>query len=212
MQIDYDGPSRALKQANASIGLIFLLAIIFIYLVLSAQFESFRDPLIVLAVVPVSMTGALVGLWMIKGSLNAYSFIGIITLIGLVAKNGILITEFANQLRDEGAAKIDALIHSSEVRLRPILMTTTATVLGAVPLLLTTGPGANSRADLGAVVVGGMIVGTFVSLFLVPTCYSLMSRKVRKPLVEIPGASAPLIRMPGVSAAEEKGRVPVLTP
>ncbi len=188
-QVDFNGPSRSLKQANAAVGLIFVLAIVFIYLVLSAQFESFRDPVIVLVVVPVSMTGALLGLVVNDGSLNAYSFIGIITLIGLVAKNGILITEFANQLRDDGRELRDAVIHSAMVRLRPILMTTTATVLGAVPLLITVGPGARSRGDLGAVVVGGMLLGTLVSLFLVPACYTLISRKQRKHLVEIPGAA-----------------------
>jgi multidrug efflux pump len=185
-QVDYDGPSRALKQADASVGVVFLLALGFIFLTLAAQFESFRDPFIVLSVVPLAMVGAAIGLLAVNGSLNAYSFIGLVTLIGLVAKGGILITEFANQLRDEGRDLQDAIVEAAATRLRPILMTTVATILGAVPLLLTVGPGARSREDLGAVVVGGMVFGTVVSLFVVPACYVVMSRKVRKPLVTPP--------------------------
>ena len=185
-QIDFDGPSRALKQADASIGLIFLLAIAFIYLVLSAQFESFRDPVIVLSVVPLSIVGAGLGLIAVGGTLNAYSFIGLVTLVGLVAKNGILITEFANQLRDAGRSLEEAVVEAAATRLRPILMTTVATVLGAAPLLLTVGPGARSREDLGAVVVGGMSLGLVVSLLVVPACYLLIARRTRPVLLTPP--------------------------
>jgi multidrug efflux pump len=188
-QVDFDGPSRALKQADASIGLIFLLALAFIYLVLAAQFESFRDPVIVLSVVPLSIVGAGLGLLAVGGSLNAYSFIGLVTLIGLVAKNGILITEFANQLRDQGRTLEEAVIEAAATRLRPILMTTVSTVLGAMPLLLTVGPGARSREDLGAVVVGGMSLGLVVSLLVVPACYIMIARRTRPVLVAPPEAA-----------------------
>ncbi|WP_419897669.1 efflux RND transporter permease subunit [Roseomonas sp. USHLN139] len=185
-QLDFDGPSRALKQADATVLLVMLLALVFIYLVLSAQFESFRDPVIVLSVVPVAIVGAGLGLIAVGGSLNAYSFIGLVTLVGLVAKNGILITEFANQLRDEGRSIEEAVVEAAATRLRPILMTTVATMLGAVPLLLTVGPGARSREDLGAVMVGGMGLGLVVSLLLVPACYLLLSKRERHRLVETP--------------------------
>ncbi|WP_439596794.1 efflux RND transporter permease subunit [Falsiroseomonas sp.] len=185
-QVDFDGPTRALKQADAAVLIVFVLALVFIYLVLSAQFESFRDPFIVLSVVPLAMVGAGLGLLAVGGTLNAYSFIGLVTLIGLVAKNGILITEFANQLRDQGRAMEEAVVEAAATRLRPILMTTVATSLGAVPLLLTVGPGARSREDLGAVVVGGMTLGLLVSLVLVPACYLMLSRKVRPELVSPP--------------------------
>jgi multidrug efflux pump len=189
-QVDFDGPSRALKQADASIGLIFLLALVFIYLVLCAQFESFRDPAIVLSVVPLAIVGAGLGLVAVGGSLNAYSFIGLVTLVGLVAKNGILITEFANQLRDEGRSLHEAAVEAAATRLRPILMTTVATVLGAVPLLLTDGPGARSREDLGAVVVGGMTLGLLVALLVVPAVYVTIARRSRPVLVAPPEAAA----------------------
>ena len=184
---DYDGLSRQAKQANIQIALVFLLALVFIYLFLAAQFESFRDPLIVLAAVPFALVGALAGLAAIGGSINIYSAIGIITLVGLVAKNGILVTEFVNQQRDlAGLALREAVLRGSALRLRPILMTATATALGAMPLVLDSGPGAVARNQIGAVIVGGTVLGTLVSLVIVPVAYSLISRRVRKPLVVPP--------------------------
>ena len=184
---DYDGLSRQAKQANIQIAFVFLLALVFIYLFLAAQFESFRDPLIVLAAVPFAVVGALAGLAAIGGSINIYSAIGIITLVGLVAKNGILVTEFVNQQRDlAGLALREAVLRGSALRLRPILMTATATALGAMPLVLDSGPGAVARNQIGAVIVGGTVLGTLVSLVIVPVAYSLISRRVRKPLVVPP--------------------------
>ncbi|HWL68782.1 MAG TPA: efflux RND transporter permease subunit [Geminicoccus sp.] len=185
MQIDYNGASRQLKQANAADGAVFLLGIVFIFLTLTAQFESFRDPCIVLLVVPLSIAGAIVALALFGGSLNVYSGIGFITLVGLIAKHGILITEFANQLRDRGVELREAVIESAALRLRPILMTTLAMVLGSVPLLFATGAGAVSRMNIGLVLVGGLVVGTLLALFVVPVVYTLITRKIRQPHVEI---------------------------
>ena len=131
-----------MEQSAIGMALVMLLAIVFIYLVLSAQFESFRDPAIILAIVPLAICGAIVGLFLFEGSYNLYSVIGFVALVGLIAKHGILIVEFTNQLRDQGRDLHDALIEASALRLRPIVMTTTATVLGALPLALATGAGA----------------------------------------------------------------------
>lgn len=173
---DYSGQSREFKQSGASILLVFLLALVFIYLVLAAQFESFVDPFIIMLSVPLSITGAVAALYFTGGSLNVYSQIGLVTLIGLITKHGILIVEFANQLRERGMEKADALIEASALRLRPILMTTGAMVLGAVPLALASGAGAESRAQIGWVIVGGMTFGTLLTLFVVPVAYSFLSR------------------------------------
>ncbi|WP_035484845.1 efflux RND transporter permease subunit [Geminicoccus roseus] len=185
MQIDYNGASRQLKQANAADGAVFLLGIVFIFLTLTAQFESFRDPCIVLLVVPLSVAGAIVALALFGGSLNVYSGIGFITLVGLIAKHGILITEFANQLRDRGIELREAVMESAALRLRPILMTTLAMVLGSVPLLFAQGAGAASRMNIGLVLVGGLLIGTLLSLFVVPVVYTLLTRKVRRPHADI---------------------------
>jgi multidrug efflux pump len=175
---------------------VFLLGIVFIFLTLTAQFESFRDPCIVLLVVPLSIAGAIVALALFGGSLNVYSGIGFITLVGLIAKHGILITEFANQLRDRGVELREAVVESAALRLRPILMTTLAMVLGSVPLLFATGAGAASRMNIGLVLVGGLVVGTLLALFVVPVVYSLITRKVRQPHVAISqGAEAQLEKM-----------------
>ena len=176
------GNSSADAAGAQSLGTVFLLALVFIYLVLSAQFESFRDPVIVLMAVPLAICGALVGLRVMGGSLNLYSVIGIVTLIGLIAKHGILITEFANQLRDEGRAMEDALLDAATQRLRPIIMTTVATILGAAPLIVASGAGGASRAQIGMVICAGLAFGTLVSLFVIPVAYSLLSRPVRRPL------------------------------
>jgi len=143
--------------------------------VLSAQFESFFHPFIIMLSVPLSMTGALVVLWLAGGTLNIYSQVGLVTLVGLITKHGILIVEFANQLRDKGEAVVDAVIDAATLRLRPILMTTGAMVLGALPLATAHGAGAESRTQIGWVIVGGMSFGTLLTLFVVPTAYTLLA-------------------------------------
>ena len=178
VQIDYSGQSREFKQSGASIFIVFLLALGFIYLVLAAQFESFVDPVVIMVSVPLSLTGALAALYYTGGTMNVYSQIGLITLVGLITKHGILILEFTNQLREEGKETIDALVEAAELRLRPILMTTGAMVLGAVPLAIATGAGAESRSQIGWVIVGGMTFGTLLTLYVVPVAYSYLARKV----------------------------------
>ncbi|MFC5067942.1 efflux RND transporter permease subunit [Flaviflagellibacter deserti] len=178
-QVDYSGQSREFRSSSQSLALVFVLAILFIYLVLAAQFESFVDPFIILLTVPLSMTGALAALWFAGGTLNVYSQIGLVTLVGLITKHGILIVEFANQQQEAGRERIEAVVEAAVLRLRPILMTTGAMVLGAVPLALATGAGAESRQQIGWVIVGGMTLGTMLTLFVVPTVYSLIGRSHR---------------------------------
>lgn len=185
MALDYAGSARQLQEASAANGLIFLLGFVFLMLTLAAQFESLRDPFIVLLVVPCSIAGAIVALALFGGSLNVFTGIGFVTLVGLVAKHGILITEFANQLRDRGLELRAAVCEAAALRLRPILMTTLAMILGSVPLVLASGAGANSRIDIGLVIVGGLIVGTLLALFVVPVAYTLITRRQRRPLVAI---------------------------
>ena len=174
---DYNGQSREFRQSSSSLAFTFGLALAFIYLVLAAQFESFRDPFIIMLTVPLSMAGALLALWLSGGTLNVYSQIGLVTLVGLITKHGILIVEFANQLQEKGMAIKEAVIESSFLRLRPILMTTGAMVLGAVPLAFSVGAGAESRQQIGWVIVGGLLLGTFFTLFVVPTVYSLLAAR-----------------------------------
>ncbi len=174
---DLNGTSREFRNSSGSLALVFLLALLFIYLVLAAQFESFVDPFIIMLSVPLSMAGALLALKWSGGTLNVFSQIGLITLVGLITKHGILIVEFANQLREQGVNLADAIRQSASQRLRPILMTTGAMVLGAVPLALATGAGAESRAQIGWVIVGGMSLGTLLTIFVVPTMYTLLARK-----------------------------------
>jgi multidrug efflux pump len=174
---ELNGTSREFKNSQGALVIVFVLALLFIFLVLSAQFESFIDPFVIMLSVPLSMIGALLALKFTGGSLNVYSQIGLITLVGLITKHGILIVEFTNQLREEGMAMQEALIKASAQRLRPILMTTGAMVLGAVPLALATGAGAESRTQIGWVIVGGMSLGTVLAVFVVPTMYSLLARK-----------------------------------
>ena len=178
VQVDYSGQSREFKQSGASIFIVFLLALGFIYLVLAAQFESFVDPVVIMVSVPLSLTGALAALYYTGGTMNVYSQIGLITLVGLITKHGILILEFTNQLREEGKDMLDALVEAAELRLRPILMTTGAMVLGAVPLAIAHGAGAESRSQIGWVIVGGMTFGTLLTLFVVPVAYSYLARTV----------------------------------
>ena len=146
---------------------------------LAAQFESFIDPVVIMVSVPLSMTGALAALYFTGGTMNVYSQIGLITLVGLITKHGILILEFTNQLREEGKEMLEALVEAAELRLRPILMTTGAMVLGAVPLALASGAGAESRSQIGWVIVGGMTFGTLLTLYVVPVAYSYLSRAQR---------------------------------
>jgi multidrug efflux pump len=186
---DVSGPSREYRAAGQSLLLVFLLALGFIYLVLAAQFESFRDPLIILVTVPLSMTGALGTLWLVGGTLNVFSQIGLVTLVGLITKHGILIVEFANQLQEKGRDRLSAVMEAAGLRLRPILMTTGAMVLGALPLAIATGAGAESRQQIGWVIVGGMSVGTLLTLFVVPTVYSLLGQ-IHKADEEQPAAVA----------------------
>ena len=175
-QYDYTGTSRDFKESSSGIALIFALALAFIFLVLAAQFESFTDPLIILLSVPLSMAGALLALTLFGGTLNIYSQIGLVTLIGLITKHGILIVEFANVLLRKGVEVRAAVIEASVQRLRPILMTTGAMVLGSMPLAIATGAGAESRQQIGLVIVGGLLVGTFFTLFVIPTLYMLLRR------------------------------------
>ncbi len=174
-----NGESREFRSSSGSLALVFVLSLLFIYLVLAAQFESFVDPLIIMLSVPLSMLGALLALKLSGGTLNVFSQIGLITLVGLITKHGILIVEFANQLREEGVDRFEAVKRSAALRLRPILMTTGAMVLGAIPLALATGAGAESRQQIGWVIVGGMSLGTLLTVFVVPTVYTLLSRERR---------------------------------
>ncbi|MCE2878363.1 MAG: efflux RND transporter permease subunit [Comamonadaceae bacterium] len=179
---DLSGTSREFRNSQGALAIVFVLALVFIFLVLAAQFESFVDPLVIMLSVPMSMIGALLALKWSGGSLNVYSQIGLITLVGLITKHGILIVEFTNQLRIQGMEMTDALIQAASQRLRPIMMTTGAMVLGAVPLAMATGAGAESRIQIGWVIVGGMSLGTVLTVFVVPTMYSLFARQ------SIPGA------------------------
>ncbi|CAA7625305.1 efflux RND transporter permease subunit [Magnetospirillum sp. UT-4] len=178
-QLDYNGPSREFKSSSTAMWLTFALALLFIYLVLAAQFESFVDPFIIMLTVPLSIAGALGALKLAGGTLNVYSQIGLVTLIGLITKHGILIVEFSNQLRDKGATMKAAVTEAAGLRLRPILMTTGAMVLGAIPLALADGAGAESRQQIGWVIVGGIAVGTIFTLFVVPVAYTLLARRHR---------------------------------
>ncbi|HEX7356176.1 MAG TPA: efflux RND transporter permease subunit [Ignavibacteriaceae bacterium] len=172
-----DGPSKDFKESSSSLLFAFILALGLIYLVLAAQFESFRDPFIILFTVPLALAGALFSLWYFNQTLNIFSQIGIIMLIGLVTKNGILIVEFANQRKAAGLSKDDAVINAAASRLRPILMTSLSTVLGILPIALALGAGSESRVSMGIAVVGGLILSTFLTLFIVPAIYSFFSRK-----------------------------------
>jgi multidrug efflux pump len=181
---DYVGDTKRYLTESKTIQLVFFLALCFIYLVMAAQFESWRDPFIIILSVPFSLAGAVMTLGLMSGgSLNLYSNIGLITLIGLITKHGILIVDFANKLRDEGKGIAEAVIESAKLRLRPILMTTFAMVLGALPLAFATGASAESRRQLGWVIVGGMTIGTLFTLFVIPTFYSYLAKKNRKNVV-----------------------------
>ena len=181
VQIDFNGESRELKRSATGLYLTFGFALLIVYLVLAAQFESFVHPLVILATVPLALTGALVGLWLFNSTINVYSQIGSVMLIGIASKNGILIVEFANQLRDQGREFIDAITHAASVRLRPVLMTTLATAAGALPLMLASGAGAESRQSIGATVFFGSTFAVALTMLVVPALYVLIARNTSSP-------------------------------
>ena len=181
VQIDYKGQSLLLKESGSSILLVFVLALLITFLVLSAQFESFIHPFVILLTVPLALVGALAGLELMGMSLNIYSQIGIVMLIGLAAKTGILIVEFANQLRDRGILFEQALISAAQQRLRPIVMTTFTTVTSAIPLVLASGPGAESRMVIGVVIFAGVGMASVFTLFIVPGAYYWLCRNTGSP-------------------------------
>jgi len=174
------GDSKDFQESSSSLMFAFVLALILIFLVLSAQFESFKDPLIVMMTVPLALTGALAFMWYFNVTMNIFSQIGIIMLIGLVSKNGILIVEFANQRKSAGMTKLDAIKYASTARFRPILMTSLATMLGISPLALGLGEGAQSRVSMGIAVIGGMLFSTFLTLYVVPAIYTYISSEAKK--------------------------------
>jgi multidrug efflux pump len=198
--IDYAGESRQLRTEGGKFLGMLLLSAILIYLVLAAQFESFRDPFIILAgSVPLAVSGALLFSFLGVTTLNIYSQVGLITLVGLIAKNGILIVEFANHLQETGKDKLAAVTEAAGTRLRPVLMTTAATVVGHFPLVLATGPGAGARNSIGVMLVSGMIIGTAFTLFVVPSIYMLVARK------RSPAAAAQPALAPGSQIALQEG-------
>ena len=189
---ELNGVSREFKSSSGALGVVFVLALMFIFLVLAAQFESFVDPFVILLAVPLSTVGALLALQLAGGTLNVYSQIGLITLVGLISKHGILIVEFSNQLRQQGRSIMDAVVEAASLRLRPILMTTGAMVLGALPLALATGAGAESRQQIGWVIVGGMSLGTVLTLLVVPTVYTLFARQGVPGEITTPESAVPV--------------------
>ena len=174
--IDYAGESRQIRREGKALTATLGFALLLIYLVLAAQFRSFRDPLVVLiGSVPLAISGALVITFLDLTTINIYSQVGLITLVGLIAKNGILIVEFANTLQERGLEKLAALKEASRTRLRPVLMTSAATVFGHFPLVIAAGPGSGARNSIGIVLVSGMVIGTVFTLFVVPVFYSLIA-------------------------------------
>ncbi|MDX1454775.1 MAG: efflux RND transporter permease subunit, partial [Gammaproteobacteria bacterium] len=181
VRLSYDGESAEFKDSGSSLYYTFFVALLIVYLVLAAQFESFRHPLIIMFTVPLAVTGALVGMYFTGVSLNVYSQIGIILLIGLAAKNGVLIVEFSNQLRDKGEEFTQAVVHAATVRLRPVLMTSLASAFGAVPLMLASGAGAESRQALGVTIFFGVMIAAVLTLAVVPAAYAMLARNTRSP-------------------------------
>jgi multidrug efflux pump len=180
-RISWDGESREFRETGRSLYYIFALALMIVFLVLAAQFESFVHPVIIIITVPLAITGALVGIFFLGGSINVFSQIGAILLIGLAAKNGVLIVEFANQLRDRGRAFEEAIVEAAAIRLRPILMTSAATTFGALPLLLGTGAGSESRQPIGIAVVFGVTISAVLTLFVVPALYTMLAKRTQSP-------------------------------
>jgi multidrug efflux pump len=181
ISIDYTGQARQFRQATGAIGFAFVFALIIVYLVLAAQFESFVHPFVIMLSVPLAIMGGLFGLFITDNTLNIYSQIGLIILIALAAKNGILIVEFANQLRDSGRSIREAILEASDLRMRPVLMTSVATMAGAIPLIVGHGAGAESRMTIGTVIFFGLGVATMLTLFVVPAFYDLLARYTKSP-------------------------------
>jgi len=202
IDIEYAGAAKQYKDSTGAIVFAFGFALLVVFLVLAAQFESFIHPLIIMVTVPLAVAGGFFGLYMFDQSLNIYSQIGAIILIALAAKNGILIVEFANQLRDEGKSVRDAILEASDLRLRPVLMTSVATVVGALPLVLTSGAGAESRISIGVVVTFGVSIATLFTLFVVPVVYDVLARFTRSP-------EATAKKIEAYEAQEGKGGAPV---
>jgi len=171
------GAARDASESGSSLVFAFVFALLLIYLVLAAQFESFVDPFIVMFTVPLAIAGAFLSLWLFNQTLNIFSEIGMITLVGLVTKNGILIVEFANQRMEHGLSKYDAVIEAATSRLRPILMTSLAVVLGSVPIAFALGAGAKSRVSLGIVIMGGMLFSLVLTLYIIPMMYLIFAPK-----------------------------------
>ncbi|MFM1887250.1 MAG: hypothetical protein RL026_2407 [Pseudomonadota bacterium] len=180
-QYDWNGESRELKKSASGLALTFAFALVIVYLVLAAQFESFIHPVVILAAVPLALVGAAIGLWLFNSTINVFSQIGAIMLIGIAAKNGILVVEFANQLRDQGREFMESVIEAATVRLRPVLMTTLATAAGALPLMLASGAGSESRRSIGATVFFGSTFAVALTMFVVPALYVLIARNTRSP-------------------------------
>ena len=175
-KISYSGSSKEYFESGDSLLITIIFAVLVVYLVLSAQFESFRNPLTIILTVPIALTSGLYTLFLTGTSINVYSQIGFLMLIGLIAKNGILVVEFANQLRREGLAIEEAIIESSMIRLRPVMMTTVSTLLGAIPLVLSTGAGSESRYSMAIVVLGGIAISSLITLYLVPALYRYIEK------------------------------------
>ncbi len=180
-QVDYRGESLEFKEASGSLLFTFAIALMIVFLVLAAQFESFVHPLVILLTVPLAIAGALFGLMLTGGTLNIYSQIGIVMLIGIAAKNGVLIVEFINQLRDAGRSFDEAIVEAAGIRLRPVIMTTISTVMGSTPLILAAGAGSTSRSMLGVVIFSGVSLATLLTLFIVPAFYRLLARRTGSP-------------------------------
>jgi hydrophobe/amphiphile efflux-1 (HAE1) family protein len=203
-QVDYQGELRQLVQEGNTLLLAFLFAIVVIYLVLAAQFESFRDPLIILVSVPMSICGALIPLNLGLATINIFTQVGLVTLIGLISKHGILMVEFANKLQEEeGLDRRAAILKAAGIRLRPILMTTAAMVVGVVPLMTASGAGAASRYNIGLVIASGMTIGTLFTLFVVPTVYTFLAKRRAHAAANEPGRPAPGASALGARAAAE---------
>jgi multidrug efflux pump len=181
VRLNFDGESREFKESGSELYFMFLLALIVVFLVLAAQFESFLHPFVIMTTVPLAVIGALVGLWVYGMSINVFSQIAGIMLVGLAAKNGILIVEFANQLRDRGVEFGEAVIEAASIRLRPVLMTSFCTAFGALPLMLASGAGAESRRAIGVVVFYGVVVSVLLTLAVVPAVYTLVARNTGSP-------------------------------
>jgi multidrug efflux pump len=180
-QIDYRGESRDLRESTGSLFFTFGIALLVVFLVLAAQFESFVHPLVIMVTVPLAVAGGLFGLWVTGITLNIYSQIGIIMLVGIAAKNGVLIVEFINQMRDEGREFMDAIVEGARIRFRPVIMTAFSTIMGSIPLILASGPGAVSRMNLGVVIFSGVSIATLFTLFIVPAFYALFARGTGSP-------------------------------